>query len=60
MCQITSPLLIIYIAVTPCMLYFKLLFYSRPRALANRVYYVKVLPTRNKDYLSIYNTGRSM
>ena len=50
----TSPLLIIYIAVTPCMLYFELLFCSRPRALAACVYYVKLLPTWNKDYLSIY------
>ena len=50
-CQLTSPLLIIYIAVKPCMLYFELLFCSRPRALAARVYYVKLLPTRNKDYL---------
>ena len=47
-------LLIIYIAVKPCMLYFELLFCSRPRALAARVYYVKLLPTWNKDYLSIY------
>ena len=53
MCQLTSPLLIIYIAVKPCMLYFELLFCSRPRALAARVYYVKLLPTWNKDYLSI-------
>ena len=45
---------IIYIAVTPCMLYFKLLFCSRPRALAARVYYVKLLPTWNKDYPSVY------
>ena len=44
-CQLTSPLLIIYIAVTPCMLYFELLFCSRPRALVARVYYVKSLPT---------------
>ena len=28
--------------------------HSRPRALAARVYYVKLLPTWNKDYLSIY------
>ena len=42
----------IYIAVTPCMLHFELLFCSRPRALAARVYYVKLLPTWNKDYLS--------
>ena len=32
------------------MLYFELLFCSRPRS---RVYYVKVLPTWNNDYLSI-------
>ena len=36
------------------MLYFELLFCSRPRALAARVYYVKLLTTSNKDYLSIY------
>ena len=35
------------------MLYFELLFCSRPRALAARIYNVK-LPTWNKDYLSIY------
>ena len=44
-CQLTSPLLLIYIAVTPCMLHFELLFCSRPRALAARVYFVKLLPT---------------
>ena len=52
--QLTFPLLIIYIDVTSCMLYFELLFCSPPRALAARVYYVKLLPTWNKDYLSIY------
>ena len=36
------------------MLYFELLYSSRPRALAARVNYVKLLPTLNKDYLSIY------
>ena len=29
---------------------------SRPRTLVARVYYVKSLPTWNKDYLSIYIT----
>ena len=38
------------------MLYFEMLFCSRPRALVARVYYVKSLPTWNKYYLSIYIT----
>ena len=54
MCQLIYPLLIIYIAVTPCMIYFKLLYCSRPRALAAHVYYVKLLPSFDNDYLSIY------
>ena len=39
-------------------LYYELLFCSRPRALAARVYYVKLLPIWNKDYLSIYTMLR--
>ena len=35
------------------MLHLILLFCSRPRALAFRVYYIKLLPTWNKDYLSV-------
>ena len=42
-CQITSHLILIYNAVTPCMLYFELLFCSRPRALAARVHYGKMI-----------------
>ena len=44
---------VIYIAVTPSMLYFALLFCSRPRALEARVYHVKLFPAWNK-HLSIY------
>ena len=44
----------LYCCYTMYVKYFELLFCSRPRALAARVYYVKLLPTLNKDYLSIY------
>ena len=43
MCQLTTPLLIIYSAVTPCMLLIVIGIFSRPRALAARVYYLKLL-----------------
>ena len=47
-------LFIIYIVCTYCMLYFDCWVFSRSRALTGLVYYVKLLPTWDNGYLSLY------